>query len=109
MAILRMPGVKAKYGKCVAAVYNDIRDGLFTEPVLLGQRSVGWPEQEVESILLARIAGSTDEELRVLVAELHARRVAGTGKPFVSWWQPRHRALCELEKKRKKPTRIGAV
>lgn len=48
-----------------------------TPPVLLGARSVGWPEHEIDAILLARIAGKTDAEIRELVAKLDAaRRVA---------------------------------
>jgi prophage regulatory protein len=45
-----------------------------TTPVKLGGRAVGWPEYEVEAILMARIAGKSDDEIRTLVAKLEADR-----------------------------------
>ena len=35
---------------------------------------LGWPESEVSALLSARIAGKSDEEIRVLVGELEAIR-----------------------------------
>ena len=40
----------------------------------LGPRAVGWPSDEVEAINAARIAGKTDDEVRVLVTKLEAAR-----------------------------------
>lgn len=75
MAILRMPAVKAETGhRSHASIYNAIREGLFTKPVLIGQRSVGWPDVEVQAICTARIAGLSEAEIRELVGRLHARR-----------------------------------
>ena len=51
-----------------------ISQGLWTKPVSLGARAVGWPSDEVEAINAARIAGNTDDEIRVLVKELEAAR-----------------------------------
>lgn len=75
MAILRMPAVKAETGhRSHASIYNAIRDGLFTKPVRIGQRAVGWPDQEVRAICAARIAGKSEREIRELVARLHTKR-----------------------------------
>jgi prophage regulatory protein len=75
MLILRMPAVKAETGhRSHASIYNAIKAGLFTKPVQIGQRSVGWPASEVEAINAARIAGNSDDEIRELVKWLHARR-----------------------------------
>lgn len=75
MAILRMPAVKAETGhRSHASIYNAIRDGLFTKPVQIGQRSVGWPDVEVRAICAARIAGMSEAEIRQLVGRLHAKR-----------------------------------
>jgi prophage regulatory protein len=75
MAILRMPAVKAETGhRSHASIYNAIRNGLFTKPVQIGQRAVGWPDVEVRTICAARIAGQSEAEIRDLVGELHARR-----------------------------------
>ena len=76
MSILRMPDVKAQTGhRSHASIYTSIREGLFTKPVQIGQRSVGWPDYEVKAINTARIAGKTDAEIKALVDRLHAKRV----------------------------------
>lgn len=73
--ILRMPAVKAATGhRSHASIYSAISAGLFTKPVRIGQRSVGWPSNEVHAINAARIAGKTELEIRELVARLHAQR-----------------------------------
>ncbi len=76
MKILRMPAIKAETGhRSHASIYNAIKAGLFTKPVQIGQRSVGWPSDEVNAINAARIAGKSDAELRKLVERLHAKRI----------------------------------
>ena len=75
MSILRMPAVKIETGqKSHAGVYTAVKDGLFTKPVLIGKRAVGWPDDEVKAINTARIAGYTDDAIRELVIRLHAKR-----------------------------------
>lgn len=76
MSILRMSSVKEETGhKSHASIYNAIRDGLFTKPVPIGQRSVGWPSEEVKAINSARIAGKTEAEIKELVQRLHVKRI----------------------------------
>ena len=76
MSILRMPAVKAETGhRSHASIYTAVRLGLFTKPVPIGQRSVGWPDTEVRAINRARIAGKTDAEIKALVDKLHADRL----------------------------------
>lgn len=79
--ILRLPAVKTKTGhRADASIYNQIRDGLFTAGVAIGQRAKGWPDYEVDAINAARIAGKSDDEIRKLVKALHAQRTqAGQG------------------------------
>ena len=75
MPILRMPAVKAETGhRSHASIYNAVRAGMFTKPVQIGERSVGWPSHEVQAINAARIAGKSQAELRELVSRLHAKR-----------------------------------
>ena len=75
MSILRMPAVKAETGhRSHASIYTAIREGLFTKPVPIGQRSVGWPDYEVRAINTARIAGKSNADLKELVNRLHAKR-----------------------------------
>jgi prophage regulatory protein len=76
MSIFRMPAVKAETGhRSHASIYNAIKAGLFTKPVQIGQRSVGWPSDEVQAINAARIAGKPEAEIRELVKRLHAKRL----------------------------------
>jgi len=39
-------------------------------------RATGTPDNEVDALIAARIAGKTDEEIRALVAKLEAARKA---------------------------------
>lgn len=81
MSIYRMPAVKAETGhKSHASIYNAINAGLFTKPVKIGERSVGWPSEEVQAINAARIAAKSDAEIRELVNRLHAKRVQTIGQ-----------------------------
>lgn len=72
--ILRLPDVKTASGLSRSTIYLRISQGLWTKPVSLGPRAVGWPSDEVAAINTARIAGNTDDEIRVLVTKLEAAR-----------------------------------
>jgi len=75
MAIWRIQQCNLESGyRSNASTYNLIREGLWTKPVPIGQRSVGWPDYEVKAICAARIAGQSDEQIRELVTHLHAKR-----------------------------------
>ena len=54
--------------------YSNVKAGLYTPPVLIGERSVAWPENEIEAINAARIAGKSKDEIRELVKKLVAAR-----------------------------------
>ena len=74
--ILRLPAVKAQCGLSRSTLYLRISQGLWPRPVSLGARAVGWPAAEVAAVNAARIAGKSDQEVRVLVAKLEASRKA---------------------------------
>ena len=74
--ILRIPAVKSESGLSRSTIYLRVSQGLWTKPVSLGARAVGWPSDEVEAINAARIAGKTDEEVRALVEKLEVARKA---------------------------------
>ena len=75
MQILRLPAVKCRAGhRSDASIYNAIRDGLWTTGVAIGQRAKGWPDYEVDTLIAARIAGKSDDQIRELVKSLHAKR-----------------------------------
>jgi prophage regulatory protein len=74
--ILRLRAVLHERGRSRSAHYQDIQQGLFTRPVAIGLRAVGWPSGEVTALNAARIAGKSDEEIRALVVKLEAARKA---------------------------------
>jgi len=74
--ILRLPNVKSETGLSRSTIYLRIEQGLWTKPVSLGARAVGWPSSDVAAINAARIAGKTDDEIRTLVVRLEAARKA---------------------------------
>jgi prophage regulatory protein len=75
-AILRLPAVKLATGLSRSTIYLRIANEIFTHPVSLGGRAVGWPAHEVAALNAARIAGKPDAEIRELVAKLEAARKA---------------------------------
>ena len=76
--ILRLPAVKIESGLSRSTLYLRIAQGMWTKPVSLGGRTVGWPASEVAALNTARIAGQTDSEVRELVRKLEAARKAAT-------------------------------
>lgn len=72
--ILRLPAVMRERGRSRSAHYFDIQQGLFTHPIRIGLRAVGWPSTEVATLNAARIAGKSEVEIRELVAKLEAAR-----------------------------------
>ena len=77
-AILRRSSVEWQSGYPRSTLYLRISQGLWTRPVKLGPRAVGWPAHEVTAINAARIAGQSDAEIRALVERLEAGRKAST-------------------------------
>jgi prophage regulatory protein len=77
MSILRISAVKSETGhRSHATIYTAMKNGLFTKGVQIGQRSVGWPSDEVAAINAARIAGKSDADIKELVKRLHAKRLS---------------------------------
>jgi prophage regulatory protein len=74
--IYRLPAVKTESGLSRSTLYLRITQGLWTRPISLGGRTVGWPSCEVAALNAARIAGKTDDEIRALVQKLQADRKA---------------------------------
>ena len=72
--ILRLPDIKTSTGLSRSTIYLRIAQGVFTKPVSLGGRAVGWPSNEVVALNAARIAGKSDAEVRDLVVKLESAR-----------------------------------
>ena len=76
--LIRLPNVLRQRGKSRSSHYGDIQQGLFTPPVKIGARASAWPDNEVEALNAARIAGKSDDEIRDLVKKLIASRRSAT-------------------------------
>ena len=74
--LYRRPIVEQATGDSRSTLYRKIQAGLFTKPVQIGGERVAWPANEVAAINQARIAGKSEEEIKQLVVELEAARVA---------------------------------
>lgn len=72
--ILRLPAVMFQSGLSRSTVYLRIAQGLWTKPISLGGRAVGWPGSEVATLNAARIAGKSNDEVRAMVVALEAAR-----------------------------------
>lgn len=74
--ILRKPLVLNRFGLPSSTFYEQISEGLIPPPIRLGKRAVGWVESEIDAVVLARIQGKSDEEIKILVTELVTARTA---------------------------------
>lgn len=54
--LLRRREVELKTGKSRSAIYDGVSKGTFPAPVPIGDKSVAWLEEEVDSWIAARLA-----------------------------------------------------
>lgn len=73
-SILRRPEVERRLGKPRSSLYRDITLGLLPKPIRISAQSVGWPSNEVDQLVAARIAGKSETEIKTLVTKLTAAR-----------------------------------
>ncbi len=53
--ILRLPAVKEKTGYSRSSIYLKISQGVFPQPISLGERAIGWLESEILEWIEQRI------------------------------------------------------
>jgi prophage regulatory protein len=58
LEILRRPQVEARTGLSRSTIYQRIKDGTFPRPISLGQKAVGWLENEIDAWIAERIKAS---------------------------------------------------
>lgn len=75
-ALLRLDTVIALRARSRPQLYIDIKNGTMTPPVRLGAKLSAWPAYEVDALIRAEIAGSTQDELRAIVQQLVAARAS---------------------------------
>jgi prophage regulatory protein len=47
--VLRLPEVKTKTGKSRSEIYDGMKDGTFPGSIPIGERAVGWLEEEIDA------------------------------------------------------------
>ena len=75
--IMRMKDVAKMAGVSNATLYRWVKRGLLTPPVKRVGKNPGWPVYEIERFNSARIAGWTEDEIKVLAREFMSLRRAG--------------------------------
>jgi prophage regulatory protein len=89
--LLRIRQVMARVGLKQTRIYQLCGDGLFPQPVRLGDRAVAWPESEIDDWIAARVAkprvqiktswAKTRERRKARIAELQALRAVPAQEP----------------------------
>jgi len=74
LTIVRRKQVEAASGYRRSTLYLRIAQGLWTRPVHIGPRAVGWPLADIVALNSARISGKSDKEIHDLVDLLTAAR-----------------------------------
>jgi len=74
--IMRMKDVAKMAGVSRSTLYGWVKKGLLTPPVKRVGKSPGWPVYEIERFNCARIAGWTEDEIKVLAREFMSLRCA---------------------------------
>lgn len=72
--IERKPEVLKRFGISNSSLYARINEGLLPPPISLGYRAVGFLSHEIDEVLAAMVVGKSNDEIRLLVAELVAKR-----------------------------------
>jgi prophage regulatory protein len=80
-SLLRLDTVISRRARSRAQLYVDIKRGVMTPPVRLGEKLSAWPAHEVDALNRAEIAGASQDELRALVLQLVAQRRQGRSTP----------------------------
>ena len=55
LSILRRKQVEERTGLSRSTIYLRIQEGSFPKPISLGERAVGWLENEIEAWLVSRL------------------------------------------------------
>jgi prophage regulatory protein len=72
--LIKLIEAKHKLAVSRSTYYSQIKEGLITKPVKIGDRAVGWPSNEIDAIVDARIAGKSKSEIKALVIKLESQR-----------------------------------
>lgn len=74
LKLLKLHGVLTLTATSRSTHYQYIKQGLMVPPISQGAQAVAYPEHEIQSIIAARIAGKSQDEIRTIVAGLIKQR-----------------------------------
>ena len=74
ITFIRWPAVVARTGLPISTISDQAKDGTFVTPVPIARRATGFPEHEIDALCAARLAGQSDDEIRLLVQWLESQR-----------------------------------
>ncbi|MEP1446266.1 MAG: AlpA family phage regulatory protein [Paraglaciecola sp.] len=74
LIVNRKPEVLKRLGISKTTFHNRINQNLLPPPISLGDRAVGYLQHEIDTVLAAMVAGKSDSDLKMLVAELVTQR-----------------------------------
>lgn len=73
LTLERLSEVRRRMGRGRTSIFNDVRAGLIPPPIHVGRLSC-WPAHEIDAIIAARLRGCCEDSIRLLVADLTAKR-----------------------------------
>lgn len=77
LEIIKLPQVLSIACISKSTFHKQLSIQLQPSPISLGARSVGYIKSEIEAVLLARVQGKSDDQVKELVKSLVAHRKAG--------------------------------
>ncbi len=78
--LLRREKAQEYCGLSNTEFYRRIKSGLLPVGIPSGKAIRVWPDYEIEKIQKAIIAGASDEEIRIVVSNIHKERGAACGR-----------------------------
>jgi len=75
--IIKLPTLLKNHCISRSTAFTQIKEGLLPPSISLGERSKGFIFSELNAVLGARIAGQSNEQIKVLVKSLVAQRKGG--------------------------------
>lgn len=72
--IVKQPSLLEQFAFSKSTLFSQIQQGLMPKPISLGNRAVGYLQHELDAVLSARIAGQSNEQIKILVKSLLAKR-----------------------------------
>lgn len=82
ISIIKQSEVLEMTRQSPTTLWRQVKEGVFTPPIRVGGRSVGYIQEEVQAILSARSIGVQEEGLKQLVKTLIERRKERASKLF---------------------------